>query len=150
METLQIEPWYWWVAAAVFVAIEVFAPGIVFLWFGIGAVAVGIVLFAVPSLGLPFQLLIFTIVSLGSLTIGRRYVFRRPTPSDKPTLNRRGEQHIGRVLTLTGAIVDGRGRTRVGDSTWTVAGPDLKAGTRVRITGMDGMALKVERTDDQA
>ena len=150
MEVLQIEAWYWWVAAAVFIAIEVFAPGIVFLWFGIGAAAVGIVLLVVPSLGLAFQLLVFAIVSLGSLTVGRRFLFRRPTPSDNPTLNRRGEQYVGRELTLTEAIVNGRGRTRVGDGTWKVAGPDLKAGTKVRITGMDGTALKVERADEHA
>ena len=148
MESLQIEAWYWWVAAAIFVAIEVFAPGIVFLWFGIGAAAVGIVLFVVPELGLPFQLLIFAGVSLGSLAVGRRFVFRHPTPTDSPSLNRRGEQYVGHVLTLTEAIVNGRGRTRVGDGTWKVAGPDLKAGTKVRVTGVEGTALQVERADE--
>ena len=49
------------------------------------------------------------------------------------------------MFTLEGAIVDGRGRLRVDDSVWLVEGPDLPAGTRVRITGADNTLLRVER-----
>ena len=64
--------------------------------------------------------------------------------SDEPLLNRRGEQLIGQVVTLEEATVNGRGRARVGDSLWRVTGPDLAAGTRVRITGIDHGTLVVE------
>ncbi|MGH7004326.1 MAG: NfeD family protein [Alphaproteobacteria bacterium] len=47
-------------------------------------------------------------------------------------------------MTLEEATVNGRGRARIGDSLWRVTGPDLAAGTRVRITGMDQGTLKVE------
>ena len=36
-----IEFWYWWVAAVVFVVIEILAPGFVFIWLGIAAAVVG-------------------------------------------------------------------------------------------------------------
>jgi membrane protein implicated in regulation of membrane protease activity len=32
----------------------------------------------------------------------------------------------------------------VGDGTWTVSGPDLPAGTAVRVTAVDGNILVVE------
>jgi membrane protein implicated in regulation of membrane protease activity len=38
----------------------------------------------------------------------------------------------------------GRGRVKIGDAFWTVQGPDLPAGTPVRVTGTDGEILHVE------
>ena len=39
----SIEFWYWWVAAIVFIGIEVFAPGAFFLWMAVSATVVGAV-----------------------------------------------------------------------------------------------------------
>ena len=41
------------------------------------------------------------------------------------------------------AIGPGHGRVRIGDSTWLAAGPDLPAGSRVRIVGARGALLLV-------
>ena len=54
----------------------------------------------------------------------------RGDESDQPLLNRRGEQLIGRIATLTEPIKDGRGRVRIGDTMWRVSGPDLPAGAQ--------------------
>ena len=45
---------------------------------------------------------------------------------------------------LDSPIVDGRGRVKIGDAFWTAHGPDLPAGTRVRVLAADGGALRVE------
>ena len=37
------------------------------------------------------------------------------------------------------------GRGKRGDSEWLASGPDIEAGTRVRITGSNGAILVVER-----
>jgi membrane protein implicated in regulation of membrane protease activity len=47
------------------------------------------------------------------------------------------------VHVLEQAIVDGRGRLKIGDAFWTAEGPDLPQGVRVRITGVRDMALQV-------
>jgi NfeD-like C-terminal, partner-binding len=44
---------------------------------------------------------------------------------------------------LVEPIVNGRGRIRLGDASWTVTGPDLSAGATVEITGADGVVLQV-------
>lgn len=64
--------------------------------------------------------------------------------SEDPDLNRRGKQYSGRVVPLVEAIETGRGRVRLGDTVWTVEGPDLPAGAMVRIVGSDGVVLRVE------
>ena len=63
--------------------------------------------------------------------------------TDQPALNRRGEQYIGRTLTLDEPIVNGQGKIRVDDTTWKVEGDDMPAGTRVTVIGVDSVVLKV-------
>jgi len=60
-------------------------------------------------------------------------------------LNRRAEQLVGRVVALDQPIVAGTGRAKVDDAFWVVAGPDLPAGTPVRVVAVDGMTLKVQQ-----
>ena len=59
-------------------------------------------------------------------------------------MNRRTAALVGQVVSLERAIVDGRGRVQIADAYWEVTGPDLPAGTRVRIVGGDAMTLQVE------
>lgn len=65
--------------------------------------------------------------------------------SDIADLNQRDAQYLGRVVPLMTAIESGRGRVRLGDTVWSVAGEDMPEGDRVRIVGSDGVVLRVER-----
>jgi len=134
--------WHWFVAALVLGVLEMLLPGVLFLWLGIAAAVVGVILLAVPGLGWEWQLVFFTVVSIASVVAWHRF---RPqlADTDQPHLNRRGERYVGRVLTLDEAIVNGVGKVRVDDSTWKVNGADVDAGTRVRVTGVQGTVLQV-------
>ena len=140
----QAEFWHWWIAAILLLVIETFAPGAVFLWLGIAAGMVGLVLLIFSGLGWEYQFLIFAVCTVGSAVGWRAYVRRHPTETDQPTLNRRGEQYVGRTFTLAEAIVNGQGKITVDDSTWKIEGDDLPAGTRIQVTGVEGTVLKVE------
>ena len=143
----QIEFWHWLIAGVVFLALEVFAPGAILMWFGFGAVVVGILLWHLPGLTLAWQILIFAAVSAASVLAWRRSRFFREesTPSDDPTLNNRLNSHIGKQYRLTEALVNGRGRVEADGSTWQVRGEDMPAGTRVRVVGLEGMVFVVEK-----
>lgn len=141
----QAQFWHWWVAAIVFVAIEIFAPGFVFLWLGTAAGVVGLVLLADPALAWQFQWLIFALVAVASIFGWRAFARRHPGESDQPNLNRRGQQYVGRHFTLDQPIVDGVGVLRVDDTRWKIEGSDQPAGSKVVVTGVDGTVLKVER-----
>ena len=65
----------------------------------------------------------------------------QPTDSGGPPS---GPALLGKVFTLRTAIVNGRGRLFVSGSTWLVTGPDLPAGSSVRVIGVEGPRLRVE------
>ena len=137
-------PWHWFVASVVLIILEVFSPAAFFLWLGIAAACVGLVLMIWPELSWPMQVILFALFSLTSVVLGRSYLKRHPIATDEPTLNRRGEQYVGRVFTLLEPVVNGQGKIRVDDTTWKISGADCPAGTKVRVTGVDGVVLRVE------
>lgn len=138
-----ISHWHWWILAVALVILEVFAPGAFFLWLGIAAGAVGVLAYLAPAMGWEYQVLTFSVLSVVSIVIWRRYFRTLPDDTDQPTLNRRGEQYVGRLFTLTEPIVNGLGKITVDDSTWKIHGEDCPAGTRVEVTGVEGTILKV-------
>jgi len=140
----QIDYWHWLIAAVVLVVLEVFSPGVFFLWLGVAAAVVGGILWLMPELSWQTQFVMFAVLSVVSIIVARVVLIRRPIETDEPTLNRRGEQYVGRVLVLTEAIENGVGKVRVDDTQWRVNGVDSPAGTRVRVTGVDGTVLRVE------
>ena len=145
MEYLEsIEFWHWWVAGVVLVIVEALAPGAIFLWLGVSAGAVGLVLWAAPALAWEYQVLIFAVLAVGSIAGWRVYHKGHPTETDQPTLNRRGEQYVGRLLTLDEPVIDHTGKIRLDDTTWKVEGDDMAAGSRVKVVNVDGVVLKVE------
>ncbi len=139
--------WHWWILAGLLLILELTAPAFFFLWLGIAAAAVGLILLAFPSIGLEIQLVLFAITSIVSVLAWRKYREIRPIISDQPNLNRRGHQYIGRIFSLVDPIVNGVGKVTVDDSTWRVKGPDLPAGTHIKVTGVDGVIFKVEAAD---
>jgi len=136
--------WHWWILAGLLLIVELTAPVFFFLWLGFAAAFVGLVLLIIPGMSLEFQLVLFAISSIVSIVVWRKYREARPAKTDQPNLNRRGHQYIGRVFTLDAPITNGEGKVTVDDSTWRVTGPDQPAGTTIKVTGIDGVILKVE------
>lgn len=136
--------WHWWAIAGALLIIEIFAPGAYFLWLGIAAAIVAIITWFGPDMGWHYQFLLFGVFGVVSIALWRRYQQSHPETSDRPTLNRRGEQYVGRAFTIAEPIVNGMGKIRVDDTTWKVEGKDCPAGTRIMVTGVDGTILKVD------
>ena len=65
--------------------------------------------------------------------------------SDEPSLNARGGELVGRVLTVAEAIEGGRGKVHAGDTLWLAEGPDTPAGAAVRVVAANANVLVVER-----
>ncbi|MGX1789385.1 NfeD family protein [Bosea sp. NPDC055332] len=137
--------WAWIVLGLILVGGEMLAPGVFLLWFGLAALLTGIV---VGLIGLAWQgaLLVFAALAIVCVLAGRAITRRR---SDEPDiaagLNDRGRQLIGKVFKLEATMAGGEGRIRVGDSSWRVTGPELLAGTEIRVVRVEGATLVVEK-----
>jgi len=132
----------WACVSLLLMAAEMLAPGAFMLWLGFAAAGVFALLLVAPLTPI-WQAVAFVLLSLVSVTAYWR-LFRKSGPtSDQPLLNRRAEQLVGQVYPLDAAIVDGRGRLKIGDAFWAVEGPDAPVRTQVRIAAVHGMSLKV-------
>ncbi|MET0548584.1 MAG: NfeD family protein [Xanthomonas sp.] len=141
---MRIEVVAWGALTLLLFAAESLAPGAFMLWMGFAAAAVFLAVLVLPDLSLLLQVGAFVVLSFVSIQVYRTWFRNRGRVSDQPLLNRRAEQLIGRVVTLDQPIHGGRGRAKVDDAFWVVGGPDLPAGSAVRIVGVDGMTLLVQ------
>jgi membrane protein implicated in regulation of membrane protease activity len=139
----------WWIAALLLLGGEVLLPGYFLLWIGIAAAVTGLVMLAMPDLTVLAQAVVFVVLAFAACFLYWKWLRPRltRTPAGNERLNRRGEQLIGQRYTLCEPIVQGRGKARVGDGMWLVAGPDLPLGATVEVTGIDGTTLRVKAVD---
>lgn len=137
----KVTYWHWWVLGVGLLILEILAPGVFFVWLALAALVLGLLLFLLP-LPLTVQLVLFAVLSIVAVVVGKRYVTGVLDTGDT-SLNQGADRFLGRELTVTSAIVNGVGRVRAGDSEWRATGPDAPAGTTVIVVGSDGATLKV-------
>jgi len=144
IETLG--PWSWFILGLLLLGLEIVAPGSIFLWFGVSALVVGVIAVAFdPS----WQVLvsIFLVLSVVSLLIGRRMMRKLSSEQGDPGLNQRGSRYIGREFTLEKPLSEGAGNLSIDDTIWRITGPDLPAGTKVKVESIDGARLVVSQVE---
>ena len=84
-------------------------------------------------------------ISAFALWFWREYRVQQRDLESATAPQRMGERHIGQVITLPRGIENGAGRIELGRQSWSVRGPDIPAGGKARITGIDGRVLIVDR-----
>jgi membrane protein implicated in regulation of membrane protease activity len=133
-----IDPgWGWILASLILMGGELLIPGIFLVWLGLAAFATGLIE-AVFDMPWQIQLPVFAVFSIATVTLATRFS-RAPLSG----LNLGAHRLVGREFLLDAAIINGDGRVRFDDTLWRVHGPDLPAGTRVKVTGVDGTSLLV-------
>lgn len=133
--------WQWWIFAVVLLILEVLLPGTVFLWMAAAAAVIGVLVFLMPSLSIPLAWTLFALLSVSSL-LAWLSMRKKRSPESPSNLNKRGQEYVGRVFTLTEPIVNGRGKLKIGDTLWTVEGDDCALGARIEIIAIDSGVLK--------
>jgi inner membrane protein len=136
--------WDWLAFGTLLLILEVFGAGGYLLWIGMAAAGVGVFTYLFPSLPWTVQFLLFGTLSVLTAVLWWRRQRTAAKPSDQPGLNDRGSELLGRQFVLHEAISGGRGKIKAGDSLWLVSGPDLPAGSAVKVVGQEGVLLKVE------
>ncbi len=145
---LVLDYWHWLILGLILITIEMLVPSFFALLIGLAAIVTGGMVYFYPALSWEYQTIIFAALSIINVVAWQRFYLRNPIATDDPLLNRRGEQYIGRVITLQAPIEDGHGKIRIDDSTWKVSGKDCPAGTKVKIIDLHNVIFDVEVVDD--
>lgn len=140
----SLEAHYHWLAIGLLLAAaEIAVPGLFMIWLAGAALVTGVLTWFLP-IELPLQIVIFAVLAIVSVFTGRRYLRANPIAGADPLMNDRGARLVGETVLVTHAIDGGTGRVRQGDGEWLARGPDAAPGTRMRVTGVDGIVLLVE------
>lgn len=137
---------YKWLVLAMLLAVgEVVVPGVLLIWFSIGAVIVGL-LTLVFGLGIAMQLGLAAVTAFASVTLGRIWYRKHQVTSEDPLLNDRGARMVGKIVTVVEAITATEGRAKVGDSVWPARGAAIESGRSARIIAVEDGVLILEES----
>jgi hypothetical protein len=143
MEIIAHPHWFWLTLGGLLLAAEMLGTSGYLLWSGIAAVLVGIVEWLAPF-SWTAQGSLFALLTLVCVYLWYRWMRHRERHQQPNSLNQRGNQLIGTLLTLDAPLVNGIGHVRLGDSSWRVqADRDLPAGAQVVVTGVEGITLHI-------
>jgi inner membrane protein len=143
----ELGGWAWLIFGVILLGLELLLPGFFLIWFGVAAAIVGITVLAF-DIGWAWQLLLFGGLSVTVLLGAGRFWGRDRDGPDRFT--DRASQLIGQQYLLHHPIENGRGVLLVGDSQWSVRGPDCPRGVTVRVVGAQGTHLLVEPATDSS
>lgn len=136
---------FWLTLGGLLLAAEMLGSNGYLLWSGVAGVVTGLLIWAIP-LSWEWQGTLFAVLTLLAAWLWSKWLrkrMRQQRPADAQ-LNQRGQQLVGRRLTLDSALENGRGHVRVGDSSWPViADEDLAAGSKVEVVAVEGITLHI-------
>jgi membrane protein implicated in regulation of membrane protease activity len=144
----------WTVLGVILIIAEIFTPGFVLLWFGVGALAAAFAgLIGISSLTLQFLIFITVSVALtaASRTIFVNYFSRERTGTDLKTGVDAMPGQIGTVVSSSQGSLN-EGAVKVYGSTWTAYPAEgelpLEAGDRVAVERVQGASIYVRRIEE--
>ena len=143
------EWWTWIVGGIVLMLAELAIASFFVIWFGLGALLVGLLMLLVPDLSLTAQLATWTLASLAMVVLWFR-VFKQ---NEHKTLVGSAEgEALGEIGLLVGAVAPfERGKVRfqrpvLGSEEWVcLADAAIAAGERVKVVAVEGSYLKVSK-----
>lgn len=138
---------FWLIIAGLCLVIEIYTVGFFIFWFGIGALFALLVSFLTSNLFI--QIGVF-LVSSSLLVISTKPLMKKFTKSEKtvPTnfFSLSGKQGI---VTKKIDSDNSTGQVKVKGELWSaISDKDIEKDAKVKILGVDGVKLKVEKIDE--
>lgn len=146
---MQPEWWTWIVGGIFLMLVELVITSFYIIWFGLGALLVGLLMLFMPDITLTAQIAVWTLASLVMVVLWFR-VFKQ---SRHKTLVGTSEGEVmGEIGLLVGAVAPfERGKVRfqrplLGSDEWVcLADAAIAAGERVKVVAVEGSYLKVSK-----
>ena len=142
--------WHWMVLGIALMLLELAVPAFFLVWFGAGALLVGLFLLAAPALPFAWQIVVWVVCSILFIWLWFK-VFRPGFYRSRAGMSRGAV--VGEIGLVTRDIRPfEKGQIRfqkpvLGDDVWeALAEEEIRAGERVRVIDVEGNTLKVART----
>lgn len=143
----QLTHWHWFILGLVLLITEAFGAAGFFLGAAVGALFTGVIVWLVGDINWQLQVLIGAVLATGFSLLYWRYFRADEQESERPELNHRTAQFIGRKITLKDEI-DFEGRVQIGDTFWKVRSDEnIPAGSAVEVDSVDDTTLHIKRLD---
>lgn len=146
---MTFEWWMWIVGGITLIIAELAIPAFFVIWFGLGALLVGLLMLLFPELSATAQVATWTLASLALVILWFK-VFKQSF--QKTRIGTADGEVIGEVGLLVGAVAPfARGKVRfqrplLGSEEWAcIADTAIAAGERVRVIAVEGSFLKVSK-----
>lgn len=147
---MELEAYQLWSILGIFLIIlEIFVPATLFLWMGISALLSGVVVYIMPELGINSQILFFSITSIVSILVIKK--FFPPAKDENPTnLNTRASSIVNSVVSIHVDEKTSQTKAKVDDTLWIIdlsdeyKGINLSDGDKVKVVGTESNKLIVE------
>ncbi|PKO94460.1 MAG: hypothetical protein CVU16_02965 [Betaproteobacteria bacterium HGW-Betaproteobacteria-10] len=146
---MQPEWWTWIVGGIVLMLAELAIASFYIIWFGLGALLVGLLMLLLPNLSLTAQVAVWTLASLVMVVLWFR-IFKQNR--HKTLVGTAAGDVMGEIGLLVGAVAPfERGKVRfqrpvLGSEEWVcLADATIAAGERVKVVAIEGSYLKVSK-----
>ena len=124
---------------------EFVIPGLVIVFFGIGAWVAAIFVWIFPNMAFWVQMMIFTVFSVVTLVLLRRSLKKRFFSDQEGAENEGVDDYIGKTAVVEKAIEGGEGKVNYRGASWAAyADEDIPKGSKVTIIDKDSIKLKVK------
>jgi len=137
--------WHWFILGLMLLILEAFGAAGFVLGAAIGSLLTGIIVWILGDPSWEAQIIIGAILATACSIVYWRFFKADLQASDRPDLNQKTAQFIGRKLTLPKDI-DFEGRIQIGDTFWKVKSENsLKEGDIVEVVSVDETTLRIEK-----
>ena len=140
--------WLWGILGLVLLGAEMATGTFYILWFGVAALVMSLLLWLIPGIDVAVQLLIYAVISLGSLFIWQRYYKHSDTDS---RIGQAQGDEIGRIGVMLESVSPTKnGRIQftqgvMGSREWAaVSYETIEAGAEAVIVAIEGNSLRVK------
>lgn len=144
MDILSDPAVIWFLIGLGLLLLELVLPGLVILFFGVGAWITALVC-AITDINLNWQILIFLVASLLGLVLLRKYLRRRFFGKSEKEIQDQLEEFIGRKARAIEEFKDGAGKVEFKGTQWSArCDQPVSKGQWVTIRSKESLILHVE------
>lgn len=142
--------WHWLAGGLLLIGLELFVPSFTIIWFGLGAVLVGIILAIFPAYPFSAQILTWTLVSAALTFAWFRYFNPRSSKTFSGSATGAVIGEAGLVIRAAEPFAKGVVKFQLpllGADEWPcLADESLTVGDRVQVVAVEGHVMKVKKT----